>query len=152
MIASYHVTTEPQFSLSSPSSAGSIGTNKPASIAPVVSSAGWPRPRGDLFCERWWAHSDLNRGPSDYESPALTAELWARLNHGQLWPDGCGSLCGHLTRPQAQFAHEAGSVARTIRLPRDLGAPASIASFRVARRECLSGEARTRSAGIPFGY
>ncbi len=28
------------------------------------------------FC-RWWAHSDLNRGPSDYESPALTAELWA---------------------------------------------------------------------------
>ena len=25
----------------------------------------------------WWAHSDLNRGPSDYESPALTAELWA---------------------------------------------------------------------------
>ena len=27
---------------------------------------------------KWWAHSDLNRGPSDYESPALTAELWAR--------------------------------------------------------------------------
>ena len=26
---------------------------------------------------KWWAHSDLNRGPSDYESPALTAELWA---------------------------------------------------------------------------
>ena len=30
----------------------------------------------------WWAHSDLNRGPSDYESPALTAELWARPQWG----------------------------------------------------------------------
>ncbi len=28
---------------------------------------------------KWWAHSDLNRGPSDYESPALTAEPWAQL-------------------------------------------------------------------------
>ena len=26
----------------------------------------------------WWARSDLNRGPSDYESPALTAELRAQ--------------------------------------------------------------------------
>ena len=26
----------------------------------------------------WWARSDLNRGPRDYESPALTAELRAR--------------------------------------------------------------------------
>src|SRR5215471_2806882 len=26
---------------------------------------------------KWWACSDLNRGPSDYESPALTAELQA---------------------------------------------------------------------------
>lgn len=25
----------------------------------------------------WWAQSDLNQRPSDYESPALTAELWA---------------------------------------------------------------------------
>jgi hypothetical protein len=25
-----------------------------------------------------WAHQDLNLGPSDYESPALTTELWAR--------------------------------------------------------------------------
>ena len=37
--------------------------------------------------EGWWAHLDLNQGPSDYESPALTAELWAhagkkrRLQH-----------------------------------------------------------------------
>ena len=30
------------------------------------------------FC-RWWAQQDLNLRPSDYESPALTAELWARL-------------------------------------------------------------------------
>src|ERR1041385_998150 len=26
---------------------------------------------------KWWAHQDLNLGPSDYESPALTTELWA---------------------------------------------------------------------------
>jgi hypothetical protein len=25
-----------------------------------------------------WAHQDLNLGPTDYESAALTAELWAR--------------------------------------------------------------------------
>ena len=31
---------------------------------------------------KWWACSDLNRGPSDYESPALTAELQAR-NRGE---------------------------------------------------------------------
>ena len=35
-----------------------------------------------------WACSDLNRGPSDYESPALTAELQARtpfiLEHAKL--------------------------------------------------------------------
>lgn len=27
----------------------------------------------------WWARRDLNPGPRDYESPALTAELQARL-------------------------------------------------------------------------
>ena len=26
----------------------------------------------------WWAHQDSNLGPTDYESAALTAELWAR--------------------------------------------------------------------------
>ena len=26
----------------------------------------------------WWAHLGSNQGPSDYESAALTAELWAR--------------------------------------------------------------------------
>ena len=34
--------------------------------------------------EIWWAHSDLNRGPNDYESSALTAELWA---HEEGLPD-----------------------------------------------------------------
>jgi hypothetical protein len=28
---------------------------------------------------RWWAQRDLNPRPSDYESPALTPELWAHL-------------------------------------------------------------------------
>ena len=26
----------------------------------------------------WWAQSDSNQQPRDYESPALTIELWAR--------------------------------------------------------------------------
>ena len=34
---------------------------------------------------RWWAQQDLNLRPSDYESPALTPELWAR-------PDGIAIL------------------------------------------------------------
>ncbi len=29
-----------------------------------------------------WARQDSNLGPRDYESPALTAELQARLNSG----------------------------------------------------------------------
>jgi hypothetical protein len=28
--------------------------------------------------ESWWARQDLNLGPTDYESAALTAELQAR--------------------------------------------------------------------------
>ena len=28
--------------------------------------------------EKRWAQQDLNLRPSDYESPALTAELWAQ--------------------------------------------------------------------------
>jgi hypothetical protein len=28
--------------------------------------------------EKWWARQDLNLGPTDYESAALTAELRAR--------------------------------------------------------------------------
>ncbi len=27
----------------------------------------------------WWAHQDLNLEPTDYESAALTVELWARI-------------------------------------------------------------------------
>ena len=31
----------------------------------------------------WWARSDSNRGPRDYESPALTAVLQARRGAGE---------------------------------------------------------------------
>ena len=34
-------------------------------------------PRGEAM-KGWWAQRDLNPRPSDYESPALTTELWAR--------------------------------------------------------------------------
>lgn len=30
------------------------------------------------FGREWWAHQDLNLEPTDYESAALTVELWAR--------------------------------------------------------------------------
>jgi hypothetical protein len=29
-------------------------------------------------CKLWWARQDLNLGPTDYESAALTTELQAR--------------------------------------------------------------------------
>ena len=28
--------------------------------------------------DAWWAHLDSNQEPWDYESPALTVELWAQ--------------------------------------------------------------------------
>src|SRR5712664_4976793 len=43
-----------------------------SSIVAIVSSA-FP---SNLL--PWWAQQDLNLRPSDYESPALTTELWAQ--------------------------------------------------------------------------
>ena len=37
---------------------------------------GWPEAGERL--RLWWAHQDLNLEPTDYESAALTVELWAR--------------------------------------------------------------------------
>ena len=34
--------------------------------------------REPMFIGVWWAHQDLNLEPTDYESAALTVELWAR--------------------------------------------------------------------------
>ena len=36
-----------------------------------------PHRQNSETAKSWWARPDLNRGPSDYESPALTAELRA---------------------------------------------------------------------------
>jgi hypothetical protein len=33
--------------------------------------------KGNVKTENWWARQDLNLGPTDYESAALTAELQA---------------------------------------------------------------------------
>ncbi len=40
----------------------------------------WPGsgPERIPLAQAWWAQLDLNQRPSDYESPALTTELWAR--------------------------------------------------------------------------
>ena len=43
----------------------------------------WPSTLG-RFTEVWWAQLDLNQRPDDYESPALTAELWAQECHVEL--------------------------------------------------------------------
>jgi hypothetical protein len=40
----------------------------------------------------YWAHRDSNPGPRDYESPALTAELWARNG-------GIYAMCYAFPRP-----------------------------------------------------
>ncbi len=53
---------------------------KPAQFAPIYGSAF--QVNGIQLVEKlgklWWAHQDSNLGPTDYESAALTAELWAR--------------------------------------------------------------------------
>src|ERR1700686_5806596 len=35
----------------------------------------------------WWAHQDLNLEPTDYESAALTVELWARKTQSSISTD-----------------------------------------------------------------
>ncbi len=43
----------------------------------------------------WWAHQDLNLEPTDYESAALTVELWARelnLAHSQAYDPEASSI------------------------------------------------------------
>src|SRR5437899_2897979 len=53
----------------------------------------WHRPgrvgSAPLRAPSWWARTDLNRGPSDYESPALTAELRAQ-EPGASWAESAG--------------------------------------------------------------
>ena len=39
----------------------------------------WGQLRNEYPGKNWWARKDLNLGPMDYESTALTAELRARL-------------------------------------------------------------------------
>ena len=60
---------------------------------------------------KWWAQQDLNLRPSDYESPALTTELWAHqtsispaldsqasfFNRGTTVPSSNGPLSGAQT-------------------------------------------------------
>ncbi len=56
-----------------------------------------------FYFSGWWARPDLNRGPSDYESPALTAELRARHAKNK---NGCvenADLTIGCRAPEAQF-------------------------------------------------
>ena len=49
---------------------------------PVNYSQRFENPR-----DSWWAHQDSNLGPTDYESAALTAELWALEGFGGSPPE-----------------------------------------------------------------
>jgi hypothetical protein len=49
-------------------------------ILPIVADEKSPQIHQEMdLSPKWWARRDLNPGPRDYESPALTAELQARL-------------------------------------------------------------------------
>jgi hypothetical protein len=45
---------------------------------PNFKAASWWEEMNSIS-ENWWARQDLNLGPTDYESAALTAELRARI-------------------------------------------------------------------------
>ena len=48
-------------------------------ILPIVADEKSPQIHQEMdLSPKWWARRDLNPGPRDYESPALTAELQAR--------------------------------------------------------------------------
>src|ERR1700716_31139 len=42
----------------------------------------------------WWAHQDSNLEPTDYESAALTVELWARALRQLILTSLVGCTCG----------------------------------------------------------
>jgi hypothetical protein len=50
----------------------------PRGLTPVESKLYIVLAKYLLLPDVWWAHPDLNQGPSGYEPVALTAELWAR--------------------------------------------------------------------------
>jgi hypothetical protein len=110
-------------------------------------SPDWPafgemRPQGAevqlLLCSQdvswWWAQRDLNPRPSDYESPALTTELWAQPKGtysararigGKLISAGmqriihhraCVLLAPHRPRPPAYQQTRHGRRARNLRV------------------------------------
>ena len=55
-----------------------------------MACGGWLAPPGPIRKEREkWPRSDLNRGPSDYESPALTAELQGHMRVVRLSAIAC---------------------------------------------------------------
>ena len=91
--------------------------------------------------EVWWAHQDLNLEPTDYESAALTVELWARwimsIEVGLLPGLEC---CGHVNRWRS---HHLGNLSAEHR-----GCPTLLNGMACARRW---GRAGFRSIGAASG-
>ena len=65
----------------------------------------------------WWAHQDLNLEPTDYESAALTVELWARWVLSPLlgWVRAgafirAGSRCGVVSTSWVRYQLDTGGV------------------------------------------
>ena len=50
-------------------------------FANLPTTGEWISAKPGCCCETQWVHLDLNQEPRDYESPALTVELWTRVFH-----------------------------------------------------------------------
>ncbi len=60
----------------------------------------------------WWARSGSNRRPRDYESPALTPELQARLEKESVY---CITQYSIQTRSERSFQHNCENESHTMR-------------------------------------
>jgi hypothetical protein len=61
---------------------GGVGGSSICLTAPKSITVAFPRtPHDRAHNLSWWARKDLNLGPMDYESTALTAELRAQLGY-----------------------------------------------------------------------
>jgi hypothetical protein len=63
------------------------------------------------LCALWWAHQDLNLEPTDYESAALTVELWAHRSTRAIVIQGLECVSQDLTQGSRRPLQESGWIA-----------------------------------------
>src|SRR5713226_10532467 len=78
----------------------------------------WPGTVGQFL--KWWAQQDLNLRPSDYESPALTTELWAQVTVSKVLapdrsvkPPAVGFSPGYPPHENGRAQHQFGRTAHS---------------------------------------